>query len=82
MEFNYSFIPIAIISYGSASYFMYKYSKMKLDNDEVVAIKNKREFLYNKHQEIAAAYDKMIERREGVNKIIRFRRTLISYATG
>ena len=61
---------------------MYKYGKMKLANDKVKEIKNKREFLYNKHQEIAEGYEKLIEKREGINKLIRFRRTLISYAEG
>lgn len=61
---------------------MYKYSKMKIANDEVSEVKNKREFLYKKHEEIAENYDSQIERRESVNKLIRFRRTLISYAQG
>ena len=55
---------------------------MKLANEQVADVKNKREFLYNKHQEIAEGYEKMIEKREGVNKLIRFRRTLLSYAKG
>ena len=82
MMMNYRLIPITIFSYGTASFFMYKYSKMKIDNDEVLAVKNKREFLYNKHQEIAEGYDKLIEKRESVNKLMRFRKTLISYANG
>ncbi|CAI2377393.1 unnamed protein product [Moneuplotes crassus] len=75
-------IPFSIIAYGGTSLFMYKYGKMKIANDKIMEIKNKREFLYKKHQEIAEGYEKMIEKREGINKLIRFRKTLISYATG
>lgn len=57
---NLHMIPIAICSYGLASFFMYKYSQLKLANEEIKEVKNKREYLYNKHQEIAQDYDKLI----------------------
>jgi uncharacterized coiled-coil DUF342 family protein len=55
---------------------------MKLSNEQIKDVKNKREFLYNKHQEIALGYDTMIEKQESVNKLTRFRKTLVSYAEG
>lgn len=61
---------------------MYKYSRMRLSNEQIKEVKNKREFLYNKHQEIAEGYEQMIEKQEAVNKLVRFRKTLISYAEG
>jgi len=61
---------------------MYKYGKMKLANDKISEISNKREYLYNKNQEIAETYDSSIEKREGINKLLRFRKTIVSYAEG
>jgi hypothetical protein len=75
-------VPISIVSYGSASFFMYKYGQMDIANKEIKDVNNKRKYLFEKHQEIAEGYDKFIEKRESVNKLIRFRKTLLSYADG
>lgn len=45
-------------------------------------VANQEQFLLDKHSSLAEGYDKMVDKRETVNKYLKMRKTLLTYAQG
>lgn len=71
-----------VVAYGGSTLYSYKYSKLRIANEDVSKIVNKRQFLLDTHNELAAKYDKEVEWTEVSHKFIKQRWTLLSYAEG
>ena len=72
-------ISLSVFSFFGTSIFMYKYERMSMANKEIAEVKNKRQYLFDKHQELAESYDKSLEWKENIEKV---RKTLLTYAEG
>lgn len=76
------YIALSVVSYAFASFASYKYSGLSKAQADIRDVKDQRSFLLERHNAFAAEYDKKMERREFSNKLSRYRRRLLSYASG
>ena len=72
----------ALLGYGGATFFSYKYNKITKAQEDLKAIQDKKLFLMEKHNQISETYNSMFAKREFSQKLHKFRTTLLSYAEG
>lgn len=76
------YLITAAVTYGIASYGSYKYGLLTKAQTDLRDIKDQRAFLRERHEQIASTYNELEKKREFSNKFGRYRRTLLSYASG
>jgi predicted TPR repeat methyltransferase len=73
---------IAIVTYGAGTYGSYKYGIMTKAQADLRDVKDQRKFLKTRHDEYAEKYDSDTSNTEFSNKLGRYRKTLLTYASG
>ena len=76
------YLITAAFTYGIASYGSYRYSLMTKAQEDLRDIKDHKTFLRERHDSISEKYDTDAVKVEFSNKYGKFRKTLLSYASG
>jgi predicted TPR repeat methyltransferase len=76
------YLATAAVTYGIASYASYKYNVLTKAQGDIRDVKDQRAFLLERHNLFAEKYDSKMDTREFSNKISRYRKRLLSYASG
>ena len=76
------YLTTAAVSYVVAAFGSHKYGLITKAQADLRDIKDKKQFLQFTHENIAEKYDSIYQRRDFSNKFERYRRTVLSYATG
>lgn len=76
------YLITAAVTYGIASYGSYRYSLLTKAQEDLRDVKDHRAFLLERHDANAEKYDEDNKGREFSNKFGRYRKTLMTYATG